>query len=527
MMEAPRRRISDWLVPSALFVFLFVVYNLNGRFIAGSDVYSTRYMPANLAVYGTYYFPDNLPPDRNWNLGTRVVDVNSPSHMKAISVYPTYVPTILLPIYIPIYRWIGVPIDHFLTWYLDKWIASIFAAAATVLTFCLIRRMHGGRNAKALLAALGLGLGTSLWAIASQGSWAMGPSAFFLIFTVFCMERAVRLKERESATWWAALSGWSVASAFATRQSDMFFVLPFFFFGLWELRSSRRLQGFFFGGIVPVAAWFVLHNYFYFGHPLTTGYKYNKAQELIPKLMHVENFFHGFFGLLFSPSLGMFTMAPVTLFAIPGLLGMTLFPRSEVLERLPDGARIERRGRDFLQRVMILGAIFCVIHVLFYSCYLEWWAGWSYCYRYLIDIQPFLFLGVGWFFRPGARFEKYRWPMFLPALLFSAFVQFFGAFFWFGTFFDGLGKPGGNPTYDRVYVNLDPKHPVTGIFNRPSFMFSLQKKDHIILKEGVPSRIKFENSFATWENMRRDLCETEVLQFHPNIILMYGSQRRR
>ncbi len=525
----PLARHAHWI----LFAALTLIYNLNGRFIAGSDVYSTRFMCVVLAKNFSYYLPD--PAEKKpWNLGTIVEDPKSPSNNKAISVYPTYMPTLCLPIYLFFYRILGLAPEHYLTFYLDKWISTLIAAGTGALTFSLIRRLHGGKIGLALLTTLGMSLGTSIWAITSQGSWAMGPSAFFLILSVWALERAVRLLDEPGTKRWAVLAGWAIASAFAMRLTNIFFVLPFFFFGLWEMRRSPKANVLFMAGIAPVALWFVIHNMVYFGSPLKTGYFYNLDQLRTPNLMHIENFFSGFFGLLFSPSLGMFMTGPVTVFAIPGIFGLFRVKRKRI-EKKEDGTIIEARPPvEFLQRIIRLAAIFLVIHILFYSCYLEWWAGWSYCYRYLIDIQPFIALCTGWFFRPEARWRSLRWPLFIPAFLFSFFIQYWGAFFWNGQFF-ALRSAQGLPITSfkaeaRLYLNLDPNKGHPGVMNRPTFLFSMKKNEHIVLMElqgGFPSGQTFRDSFATFGKIRKDLFETKLVpdltknNFAP-IIMYYG-----
>lgn len=512
------RSLLSRSLPWILLIGLFVTYNLNGRFIGGSDVFSTRFMPIILAKTGSYYFDESGVG--RWNLGTMVQDPASPSNGKYISVYPTYMPTLLSPLYYIFYGKMGLdlPIEHFLAFYLDKWISSFIAALTGVLVFSLVRRMHGGRNAMAMLVTLGMSLGTSLWAISSQGSWAMGPSAFFLILAVWSLERAVRHRDHPQVFRWAWLAGFAIASAFAMRLSNMIFVLPFFLFGLWELRRQPKAMLLLFLGVFPVAAWFCIHNYLYFGSPLKTGYNYNLTQLRVPNLMHIENFFAGFIGLLFSPSLGMFMTGPVTLFAFPGLLG-ALFVGKRLLERRGDGTLVfARRSRNFMQRILLLIAPFVVFHILFYSCYLEWWGGWSYCYRYLIDIQPFLFLGVGWFFRPKTRFRMFRWPMFIPALALSLLVQSYGAFIWGGRLMKLNPMP-------RFYLNLDPNKGHKGPFNEPFWFYSFKREDHLMLGElsQIPPMHTFIDAFGSPKEIKKDLFETQ--RWGPergHIIIYYG-----
>lgn len=529
-------------LPLLVFFALFIVYNLNGRFMGGSDVYSTRFMPVNLALRGTYYFDtprDSIPgalaaaraanssevDAPPWALGTVVHDPKSPSDGRMISVYPTYTPTLLLPLYIPIYRWLKVPAEHYLTFYLDKWIASAFAAAVGMFTFALLRRLHGGRVGFALLVTAGMSLGTSLWAIASQGSWAHGPSAFYMIFGAWALERGIRRQAHPRGWVWAACAGWAMASAFATRQTDIFFVLPFFCLAVYELRRARRSLVALLSGITPVALWFCIHNYVYFGNPLTTSYHYNLAQLYIPNIMSLQNFPQGFLGLLVSPSMGVFVTAPVTLFALPGMIAAwrpSTWRASGIGADLPEG---EMPTLPYLKRLVQLGTLVIVGHTLFYSCYKEWWSFW-YCHRYMIDIMPFIALCIAWFFRPRARWLPLRWPLFIPALILGFMVQFYGAFFW-----------GFVSYYNQKTISQELKLAVClkkeelRLFDKPSCHFSLDPKQHIILSElmlfnqtWLSSWSEFKKPFISWDKMHKDLFVTRQVSFKPwpPIIFSYG-----
>lgn len=522
---SPLRLVGGWWLPLVLFCFLWLCYNANGRIYAGSDVYSSRFMPVNLAVRGSYYFDASKP----YHLGTVVEDPASPSYQKMISVYHTYTPTLLLPVYIVFYRWLGVPEDHFLTFYLDKWFAAAFSSGAVTITFLLLRRLHGGRVGLALLIAVAMGLGTSVWSMASQGSWSHGPSIFYLSVATWAMERALRRqRDGEFPADNAWLAGWALASALVTRPSNFLFLIPAGVLLVWQWRRRWGLLVWAAIGGLPVGVWFATQNWIMFGSPFTHNFGFNLGVLRIPHLLHIENFPAAFVGLLFSPSMGMFTMGPVTLFALPGLVSVWRDPRV-VLARGDDGTRLEARlAPTPLQLMVRLGAVFCVAHVLFYSCFLQWWGGWSYCYRYLIEITPFLALATGWFLRPGARWLNLRWPLMIPALVFSFYVQAYGAFFWGGTAY--FGKIGQDP---RLFLDLRPDKGHAGLFNYPSAHYSWAPADHIILSERPGYRWSWDTwdsfiaPFATPQKVYRDLFVTQRVEFKwgPPIILTIGQPR--
>jgi hypothetical protein len=511
---------------------LVVVYQANGRFIGGSDAYCTRFMAVNLARDGSYYFDASKP----YAMGVVVDDPASPSFGRMINQYNDFVPTLLAPFYVPFYRWAKLPPEHFLTFYLDKLFASLWVAAGAAATLALARRLHGGRWTMALTATLAVALGTSLWAIASQASWAHGPS--FCMTMVACLGVVKALETpmtggRRSDAAWAALAGFCASGAVATRPTDALFAVPFMALALWELRRPwRRWAGLVAGATAP-AAWFAWHNWLLFGSPFRTGFQWNITYRRVPHILSLDNFWGGLAGLLASPSMGLFATAPVMLFAVPGLVGLWRRWRPRTLAMIARDCgggrgsgrawRDGRRAALALMRLTRLGAAFVVAHVAFYSCYREWWGGWSYAHRYLIDVMGFAALAMAWFLRPGARARSLRWPLLIPAFLFSVAFQFYGAFFWSGQAHFKLLAPPRRPWTPTRLSNL-------GDYVRFSPFFSLEADHHLILAEPPlfnwrwTSWDAFARPLATPAKIDKDLFVTRTVNFRPAqpIILDYG-----
>jgi hypothetical protein len=112
-------------------------------------------------------------------------------------------------------------------------------------------------------------------------------------------------------------------------------------------------------------------------------------------------------GLLISPSRGMLTYSPILLFACAGM------------------GPVMRRPRD---PVMVTIGVATVLTLIFYSSWIWWFGGFSYGYRFLVDLLPglCLFLGVGW---SWVAAQRWRIGLFLVAAIFSVFIQVIGAFF--------------------------------------------------------------------------------------------------
>jgi hypothetical protein len=108
-------------------------------------------------------------------------------------------------------------------------------------------------------------------------------------------------------------------------------------------------------------------NYARFGSPFKTGY--HLAFPTLPILFSTP-FFHGFFGVLFSPEVGLLIFAPWVLIAL------LCFPEF---------------ARQHLPEAMLCGAS-CLIYVIFFAKFFDWHGGTVAGPRLLIPLLPFLVL---------------------------------------------------------------------------------------------------------------------------------------
>jgi hypothetical protein len=79
-------------------------------------------------------------------------------------------------------------------------------------------------------------------------------------------------------------------------------------------------------------------------------------------------------------------------------------------------------------------------------------------------------------------------------------------------------------------LNLSPHKLTSGLFDKPSVFFSLDKNKHIIMSElnyfhwDLTSWKEFRKPFATPDKIEKDLFKTREVKFYPcpPIILNYG-----
>jgi len=149
-------------------------------------------------------------------------------------------------------------------------------------------------------------------------------------------------------------------------------------------------------GVLPL----LVYNFVAFASPLEQGYGTKPFDTPIAT---------GLYGLLFSPSRGLFVYTPYLLFAFLALLRAWRWP-GEVAQRL--------RGL-FLVWIAAL---------VLYASYAEWWGGRVFGSRFLDDLAPVLFVAIAWGTSVGLLRSLFARALFAVLALWS-FVLFQAAAF--------------------------------------------------------------------------------------------------
>ena len=441
-----------------LFLCLWIIYNSNARLSGGSDCYAARFLPINLVLYHSYHY-DNLTflrgaDGKGGMPGGMVLEgTKTPSEGHLITFYPVLIPSLLVPFYYIPFKILKISPESYWPFYMDKWFMAAFVAGAAVFLFLALDRVKV-RIVGRLLLTISFALGTSAWAISSQAFWQHAPSQFFLALSLYLL---LRLKETDK---WIGPIGLVCALGLAARPSNMvWFCLVGLYIFLYLLREKKKwwLILSYFIWAMPVAMFLLLYNTVYFGSPFTSGYDFNPVNRYIVDYLHIHNFPAGFRGLLLSTSLGLLPNAPFFIFIIPAFIL---------------GLRKHSRPALGLRRLVW---IFVVFHILLYSCYREWWGGFSFAYRYLTDIMPFLcfllFPLVSW--KP---FRLALWPVYGIFLFWAMAIQFYGAFLWSGVLWYG---PYWQNLTQQLLVNKQALKQGK-LFGKRSVHWSLNVKEHCI-----------------------------------------------
>ncbi len=285
-------------------------------------------------------------------------------------------------------------------WWLGKIAASMLAAGSVAFIYLAgLTRLQPSRS---LLIAAAYGCGTCVWSVSSQNLWQQTPMLFFLTLGTWQL-----LKLPAGTRWTAFLCGLSLGFATLCRPTAAVVAVCA---GVGLAAGQRKsLAAFVLGGTAP-ALLLALYNLWYFGSPLTLGISQQAGTGAFLKTGSREVWgtplWTGLAGVLVSPSRGLLIFSPFLAFSFWGLWRCSRDPEARAFRPL---------------------AFAATILILVYSKYSDWWGGWSFGNRLLLDVVPLLTLLLipvcrEWLDRPAAR------TGFILLLGWSVAVQVLGAF---------------------------------------------------------------------------------------------------
>jgi hypothetical protein len=394
-----RKPLRPAVVAAALFLLCLTCYLANSRTSPtdkSGDTVPNRLLPFSALAFHTLTldpFAAELAPggDSKWYTRYRR------GHL--VGLYPIGPAMVAFPIYLPAWAWLsasGRATAADLSAAspgLEKFAASVIAALAVVFVYLTLRRWISARAA--FLASVGLGLGTSMWATASQMLWQHGPVALGIAAGVFFLtdpERSMRS---------ASLAGLAYSLAIASRPTAALFWMAAIAALLLERRPLRQRfirAAWFAAAGIPAVLFSSAFNVYWYSTPLG-GY------SLAVHALEWRDLPKRAAGLLLSPNRGLFVFTPIALLGIIGLV------------------RSFRRIREEPHLPTL--AIAATVHFLLISGYLEWVGGWSFGPRYMVDVLPILALGAGCELPRLGRGASVALAI---AFVWSALVQWNGAF---------------------------------------------------------------------------------------------------
>lgn len=330
---------------------------------------------------------------------------------RVCSIFPPGAAILAAPFFLPPALSGAAPQDLPLLLALGKLAGAFSEALAAVLLIEALGLVASPRWAFAL-GVLYL-LATAVRTISAQALWQHGPAHLLTVIGLYVVLRAAT--RGDVGTRRLVFGGLALGFAVVVRQTSVVFALAAVLSLLFARRAWPPLLLGVIAGIAPLLAYHLVA----FGDPLEQGYG--------PKLFTFP-VLEGLYGLLFSPSRGLFVYAPFLVFALPPLLGAWL-------------------GRERVHGVIRWWGAAVVILVVGYATYAEWWGGRVFGARFLSDVLPVLFLSLATA-PPAAAWSR---AAFVITSAWALVLHNAGALAY-------LQTPGGGGRWDTepVNVNLDP-----------------------------------------------------------------------
>lgn len=427
---ASTHRVSDAGVAAVLGAALLAVYLSGGDYYPIGDATPSALQAVSLLEDGNLSFTSDEVPERLiWKLhapgGMRIVPVTYVDDEVAqalaagrltiedvhYSISPTTREGVYLNTFSPGAALTAVPVFAVLKaaqgsllepperlWFAGKWAAALCVAISAAVVYLTARRWLELGPAVAL--ALVYGLGTGVWSTSSQALWQHGPNAMYLALGTYWLPVARRQLGA------AALCAIAYAAATWCRPTGALVVAAVAFYLLlvnWRACVIYVLTG------LPLGIALLAYNAYYFGSPLAfgqTGLVAHALEKTGSEEIWQTPLLVGLVGLLVSPSRGLFVFSPVLLVGLWG--GWLCWRRPELTSLRP--------------LTVAVVAIWCVE-----ARHFDWWGGWSYGYRHIVDTAPLLaVLAVGAVRVIAAR--GWLTALMLPLIAWSVVVQAAGAY---------------------------------------------------------------------------------------------------
>jgi len=274
------------------------------------------------------------------------------------SIFPPGISLLALPVLAP-FVLAGVPASDggalIRAGHLAAALIEVFAA---LLLWAVVRRFTTDRWA--LLLLLLYWLATSVRTVASQALWQHAGVHLALALALWLM-----LHERPPSRRRELLAGLALGFGVVVRQTS---ALPALLAARWGPRGPRMSGIALLGGVLVGALPLFAYQQLAFGSALESGYGAKPFDAPV---------LSGLYGLLLSPSRGLFIYEPWT---IAGLAGLMLAWRRE------GHVALRLRGLS----IAWLATLFL------YASYVEWWGGRVFGPRFLDDLAPVVVAASAW-----------------------------------------------------------------------------------------------------------------------------------
>ena len=387
--QPSRRRVA-----ALLFLGLTALYFCNFRMRGAGDSLPTRVLPFSILREGNLdlnEFTWAESPQRPWPYYIHAEEKDGTIRFYSVSTIATAV--LVTPLYVPAAAWLAWNDISYndsrarvVMVLMEKLSAAILTALSAAVLYFALSGMATWRWALAL--TLVYALGTSTWAISSQALWAHALSEL-------CMAALLAIFVRGTHSPATVLGAALICAVMIWNRPQMAIFAGVAF--VYAVSRDRRT-------LLPLALAAS------FSGALLIGYNLWALGSVFGGYGGVDHFSNpllaGLAGLTVSPNRGLFIYTPIALFSLWGVVA------------------VWRTAAPSWLRMMTIGL---ALHVLMYSKFDEWWAGYSYGPRYFTDVQPLLIVLLVHGLLPLWRFSAIR-GLAVALATYGIFVQAIGVY---------------------------------------------------------------------------------------------------
>ena len=395
--ESPPSAAQTGSIALLIAVAAFAVYTLASRHTPSDDTLGNLHLPTAMLRHGEpLLHADEFPWARQPSGALQYFVLETRFESKFANTFGIGTALTALPVYAVDYVLNG-PASATRAITLGRRVAAGCMALTAALIFLIAARRVG--RSRAVLVALVFAFATCAWSVGSQELWQQSPNILYLSLGAYCLRRSYDQPA------FALGCGASLAMAGLVRPTSW---LAFLIVGLCSLPRGRGFVLRYAFGSLPIGLLQAGYNQWLFGAPWRFG------QDLAGVALAVEKtgvphiwriaYTESVPGMLFSPSRGLLVYSPVFIFAFVGLY---------LLGKRPD------------DRWMLPLAAAAAGIGLVQATWYDWWGGWSFGYRALLDLTPYLTLLIV----PAMaamRVRSLAFALFLAAATWSVAVQALG-----------------------------------------------------------------------------------------------------
>lgn len=357
-MESDKPKIHRAGLPLFGLLLFLLCYSLNSRLVTGGDTLAHLYVAWSVWETGDFdlsEFEDELQSPQG-ELPYFIVE--DEGRLRTIF---SFSPGVLLAPAGMILDMVGA--SSVTGWAWAGKVFNVFLSGGAGIFLWLLLRLRTSSNF-AVFMALAFCLATPLWAL-SMSYLQHQPSIFFQFAALYLLMG--QEEEHVVADRWRLIgAGICIGLAVLARYQVGLVAVPLALLLAWLLRTRWRDWLFFASGAALPAICLLLYNRLVVGSFLDVGY------VVYPWATLGAPFLTTGAGLFINPSKGLLIHSPWMIFAVAGL-----WQTGRALWR-----------RDPISPLLLIAAVTPWPLVFLYANYTGWFGGWSWGYRFLMDVLP-------------------------------------------------------------------------------------------------------------------------------------------